>query len=123
EVTPFAEEGLAALADVGDQKGELPAFPGGFVVHVDHVADLVEGEPEPLATQDELESYPVARVEDASSALPLGGEESPVLVEADCPQRGVELLGEFGNAPGSITHQTLLQWKSRHDVYVNVKLC
>src|SRR5688572_26796836 len=101
----FGQERFPALADIGDQEGQLAELAGRFVVHVDHVGDLVEGEPEPLATRDELEPYPIPSVEDPSRALPFGREEPAVLIEPDGPQGGVELPCELPNGPGSFTHQ------------------
>lgn len=85
------------------------------------MCDLIKCEAEPLATQDELQSYPVPSMKDPSRALPFRREESPVLVEPDGSQCRVELLGEFSNAPSSVTHHALLLGpQSRHDVYVSV---
>src|SRR5687767_9854598 len=108
QIPSFCQERLTTLADIGNQKGQLAALAGRFVIHVDHVGDLVKSEPEPLAAQDELEPDAIAGVEDPSGALPLRSEKPAVLVKPDGAQRGVELLGKFANAPDSITHQALL---------------
>ena len=109
KVATLVQEGIATLADIGDQKCKLATFAGSLVVHVDHVCDLIEGEAEPLATQDELEPYSVPIVKDSRRAVALRSQQPAILVEPNGPQGRVELFGELANTPGSISHHALLR--------------
>jgi hypothetical protein len=68
------------------------------------VGDLGQGEPEPLAAQDQLQPYSVPIVEDPGRAGALRSEQTAILVEPDGAQRGVELGREFADAPGPGGH-------------------
>lgn len=68
-------EFCAAVGDLGEEVDELAFLAGFGVVHVDDLGDLVEGEAEALAAEDEAQADLVAGVVDALRAAALGGEQ------------------------------------------------
>jgi len=89
------------LLDIGQQVTELPDLPGGLVVEVENVRDLVQGEAESLAAQDQLQPDPVPVGEDPCRALALGAQQAAVEVT----RVGDRLIAR-GDLPGEWT----LRW-------------
>ena len=93
-------EFLAAVGYLVEEVDELAFLAGFGVVHVDDPGDLVEGEAEAFAAQDQAEADTVAGVVDAGGAAAFGREQAAVLVEPDGPERHVVLGGQFRDRPG-----------------------
>src|SRR5207244_12939770 len=66
---------------------QLRALVAPRLVHVDQLADLGQGEAQPLAAQRELEARAVARRGDAALAVAARREQPLILVEADGSRR------------------------------------
>src|SRR5882672_7154171 len=90
----------AAGGERGDELRELRPLVRRRIVELQHLTYLGEGEAEPLAAQDQLQSYPVALGIDAPRAVAPGAEQALVLVEADGAMSHVELARKLGDAVG-----------------------
>src|ERR1700704_3587976 len=90
----------AASGERGDELRELRPLVRRRIVELQHLAYLGEGEPEPLAAQDQLQAHPVALGINAPRAVAPGAEEALVLVEADGAMSHVELARKLGDAVG-----------------------
>ncbi|HSH70247.1 MAG TPA: class I SAM-dependent methyltransferase [Deferrisomatales bacterium] len=97
----FAEI-LQGVAQMGERLADLFRLVHVGGVHAQDVRDLLQAEPEALAAQDQLEPGAVAPGE--QTLVPFGAQRADqllLLVEADAAGGGVELLGEFADAPGA----------------------
>src|SRR5258706_10624817 len=90
----------AAGGKRGDDLRELRPLVRRRIVELQHLADLGEGEAEPLAAQYQLQAYPVALGIDAPRAVARGAEQAFVLVETDGAMSHVELACKLGDAVG-----------------------
>ena len=78
-------------ADLVEEVLQLAGLAGLVVVHVHDAGDLVEGEAETPAAEDQLEPDPVALVEDPGACRGARGEQAERLVVPDGAQRDVVL--------------------------------
>src|SRR5258707_15577973 len=90
----------AAGGECGDELLQLRPLVRRRIVELQHLADLGEGEAEPLAAQYQLQAHPVALGIDAPRAVARGAGEAFVLVGADGAMSHVELARKLGDAVG-----------------------
>ena len=93
----FAAQVIALLVDARDQQLELPRLARRFLVHVNDLADLGDGETEPLAAQDLLDEMAVGGAEQARAPAAHRRDQPLVLVEPQRTRRDAEFAGQFGD--------------------------
>ena len=76
----------------------------GAECRIKQLADLGEAEPEPLATQSQLETNPILFAVDTGLSFSGGVEQSLILIKADAARRNIKFPSQLTDAvaPGFI---------------------
>jgi hypothetical protein len=91
---------LGPMAAQGD--GHLMGVAVVAVVQIQHVLDLLQGEADAAAPQDQFQPGAVAGVVDAGLTLARGRQQALVLIEPKGARRGPELAAQLADGIGAM---------------------